>query len=148
MNFYSSKEDPLNGGDSIHHSFISTALLAIRRHKHIEWFFSSIDTTINTPSWYFHPNLTVNLFLNHVMHVLQEAIFIGINISCDDQTVGFQFNHKYKQIITCKKEGGSFLVYYVCSNGYTYAFHFCHQKSIARISKSLKLSPLHARIIG
>jgi len=36
--------------------------------------------------------------------VSQSAIFLGRNLSCDEQTIGFQGNHRDKQRITYKKK--------------------------------------------
>ena len=56
--------------------------------------------------------------------------------------------HKDKQRITYKKEGGGFLTDCICSDGYTYAFHFCHQEASGKISKEFDFSALSARVLG
>ena len=148
MKFYSSLVDPVNGSDFIHKAFGSQAAKSIRRHKHFKCFFSSVDPTIPTPSRDTHPNWKVHPLLKHMLKVSKEAMFIGKNLSCDEQTIGFQGNHKDKQRITYKKEGDGFLADCICSNGYTYAFHFRHQKASETLMKELNCSPLHSRVLG
>ena len=74
--------------------------------------------------------------------------FLGQNPSCDEQTIGFQGNHKDKQRITYKKEGDRFFTDCICSNGYTYCFHFRHQEASPKIMKTFECSPLHTRVLG
>ena len=52
--------------------------------------------------------------------VSKEAIFLGQILSVDEQTIGFQSNHRDKQRITYKKEGDGFLADCICADGYTY----------------------------
>ena len=40
-----------------------------------------------------------------MISVSKEAVCLGRDLSCDEQTIGFQGNHKDKQRITYKKEG-------------------------------------------
>ena len=148
MKFHSSLVDPVNGRDFIHKAFGSLATKSIRRHKHFKCFFSSVDPTIQTPSRDSHPNWKVHPLLKHMLKVSQAAVFMGKNLSCDEQTVGFQGNHRDKQRITYKKEGDGFLADCICSNGYTYAFHFRHQKASEALIKEMKCSPLHSRVLG
>ena len=64
-----------------------------------------------------------NYFPRNLLHVY---IFCKAVLSYP-QTVGFQGRHRDKQRITYKKEGDGFLADCICSDGYTYAFHFHHQ---------------------
>ena len=45
------------------------------------------------------------------MKVSQEAVFIGRDISCDEQKIDFQGIHRNKQRITHKKESDGFITY-------------------------------------
>lgn len=58
---------------------------------------------------------------------------MGTNFSCNKPTIGFQGYHKSKQQITYKKEGQIFLIDCLCSDGYTYDFHFGHQIAFEKI---------------
>ena len=148
MKFHSQAEDPVNGNDFVHVSFGSKPSVSKRRHKHFKCFLSSVNPTIQVPSRNMHPNWKVHPFLKHTYHISQQAVFLGRNLSCDEQTIGFQGNHKDKQRITYKKEGDGFLADCICSEGYTFAFHFRHQPASPKIMKQLTCSPLHARVLG
>ena len=73
---------------------------------------------------------------------------MGRNLSCDEQTVGFQGKHKDKQRITYKKEGDGFLADCICSDGFTFAFHFRHQEVSQKLMDHFNCSPIHARVLG
>lgn len=148
MKFHSQAEDPVNGYDFVHKSFGGKPSLSKRRHKHFKCFLASVNPTIHVPNRASHPNWKIHPFLKHTYQVSQEAVFLGRNLSCDEQTVGFQGNHKDKQRITYKKEGDGFLADCICSEGYTFAFHFRHQPASSNIMKQLTCSPLHARVLG
>jgi len=49
------------------------------------------------PNWKVHP------FLKQACNIMNQAIFLGRNLSCNHQTVGFQGHHKDKKRITDKK---------------------------------------------
>jgi hypothetical protein len=59
-----------------------------------------------------------------MMKSSKAAMVMGRNLSVDEQTIGFQENHKDKQKITYKKEGDGFLADTICGDGYTYSFFF------------------------
>ena len=143
MKFQSQQNDPVNGNDMVYEAFGSCPWKAERRHKHFKCFFSSVDPTIPTPSRNTHPNHKVSPLLKHMITVSKEAVCLGRNLSCDEQTIGFD-----KQRITYKKEGGGFLADCICSDGYTYNFFFRHQPPSQKIMNEFKCSPLHARVIG
>ena len=73
----------------------------------------------------------------------------GINtcISCDEQTIGFQGNHKDKKRITYKAEGDGFQCDALCQDGFTYQFYFRNEPAPKRWKK-LGLSPLHSRVMA
>ena len=148
MKFYSQKDDPVNGNDLAHTSFGVKAATSQRRHRHFKSFFASNDPCHPVPSRDEVPNWKVHPFLKHILKVSQEAVFMGRDLSCDEQTIGFQGNHRDKQRITYKKEGDGFLADCICSDGYTFAFHFRHQAASKKIMDSFKCSPLHARVLG
>ena len=143
MKFKSNREDPVNGNDFIHTSFGSSSGRSARRHRHFKCFFACVDPTYPTPSRDTHPNWKVHPLLKHILKVSKDAVKLGQHLSCDEQTVGFQGNHKDKQRITYKNEGDGFLADCICSDGYTYNFFFRHQS----VKTSSSLSPLHVRVL-
>jgi len=88
------------------------------------------------------------LFSNIFQRYLNLQFYLGRNVSCDEQTIGFQRNHRDKQRLTHKKEGDGFLADCICSDGYTYAFWFRHQESRKQIIQTAGCSPLHARVLA
>ena len=148
MKFKSATQDPVNGSDFIHHAFGGNSSAALRRHRHFKSFFTSNDPRYPTPPRDTHPNWKIHPFLKHITTVSQVAVRLGRNLSCDEQTIGFQGNHRDKQRITYKKEGDGFLADALCSDGYTYAFHFRHQPASQKLMHSFNCSPLHARVLG
>ena len=82
-----------------------------------------------------------------MMRVSKECIYIGCNISVDEQDIGFQGRHRDKQRVTFKKVGDGFLVDALCADGYTYTFFFRNQRAPQSwIEKGL--SPLHSRVMS
>ena len=148
MKFHPQGQDPVNGNDFICASFGGNVSASKRRHRHFKSFFTSCNPRRPIPSRTTHPNWKVHPFLKHILEVSKEAACLGRNLSIDEQTIGFQGHHKDKQRITYKKEGDGFLADALCSDGYTYAFHFRHQPASEKIMKTYKCSPLHARVLG
>ena len=148
MKFNLQQEDPVNGNDLVFSSFGSKPSISKRRHCHFKSFFASNDPTYPVPSRDEAPNWKVHPFLKHILQVSKEAVFMGRDLSCDEQTIGFQGNHRDKQRITYKKEGDGFLADTICGDGYTFSFHFRHQSASKKIMDTFKCSPLHARVLG
>ena len=148
MKFHSQAGDPVNGNDFVHSSFGGKPSNSKRRHKHFKCFLSSVNPTIQVPNRDTHPNWKIHPFLKHTYQVSQQAVFLGRNLSCDEQMIVFHGNHKDKQRITYKKEGDGFLADCICSDGYTFAFHFRHQPTSQEIIKQLTCSPLDAGVLG
>ena len=148
MKFHRQCEDHVNGNDFVHFSFGGNTSKSKRRHRHFKRFFCSNDPRFPTPSRSEAPNWKVHPLLKHIPKVSQEAIFLGQDLSCDEQTIGFQGHHRDKQRITYKKEGDGFLTDCICSDGYTYCFHFRHQEASSKIMQEFGCSPLHARVLG
>jgi hypothetical protein len=65
----------------------------------------------------------------------------------DEMTIGFQGSHKDKRRITYKAEGDGFQFDALCQEGYCYQ-HYFQNDPAPRTYLSLKLSPLHARVMG
>ena len=70
--------------------------------------FSFVDSLGNTPSRYSRPNRKVEPLLKHMQTEKKKAVFLGRDISCDGQTITFQFRHRDKQRITYKKKDMDF----------------------------------------
>ena len=72
---------------------------------------------------------------------------LGLDISGDEQTIGFQGRHADKLRITYKAEGDGFQCDAICDAGYTWTFFFQNmpapQKWIC-----LGYLPLHSRILA
>ena len=124
MKFRNQKNEPVNGNDAIHHALGPNATC---RHKEFKKFFCVRDPRMVTPPRKTHPNFKVDRWLKHVNEISMEAWKLGSNISCDEQTQGFQGNHADKQRITYKAEGDGFQCDAICQNGYTYSFFFRNQ---------------------
>ena len=141
MKFASQTEDPVNGNDFVFTSFGGVPWKSEKRHRHFKAFFTSVNPMLNVPSRETHPNWKVHPLLKHMLQVSKEAVFMGKNLSCDEQTVGFQGHHRDKQRITYKKEGDGFLADCICGDGYTFAFHFRHQPASEKLIKTYKCPP-------
>ena len=108
MKFTPQHEDPVNGNDFVHTSFGGNVTRSRRHHRHFKSFFCSVDPRIPVPSRDTHPNWKVQPLLKHIPKVSQAAVFLGRNLSCDEQTIGFQGNHRDKQRIAYKKKAMGF----------------------------------------
>ena len=96
MKFQSQATDPVNGNDMVHEAFGGSAWKTERQHKHFKCFFSSVDPTLIGPSLTTHPNHKISPLLKHMISVSKEAVCLGRDLSCDEQTIGFRGNHKDK----------------------------------------------------
>jgi hypothetical protein len=149
MKFASSAQDPVNGSDFIHNAFGGNTGKSTRRHRHFKCFLTSVNPRVEPPSRDHFPNWKLHPLLKWMMKVCPDAVFIGRNLSCDEQTIGFKGQHRDKQRITYKKaEGDGFLTDCLCSDGYTYSFYFRHQPPSEKIVSTFKCSPLHSRVIA
>lgn len=70
---------------------------------------------------------------------------LGVAISIDEMTMGFQGRHKDKKRITYKAEGDGFQCDALCQEGYTYQFYMWNDPSP---EKYRRYSPLHARVMA
>ena len=77
-----------------------------------------------TPSRKEKPNWKIEPLLEYTNEVSKVAWELGIHITCDKQTIGFQGKHKDKKKIAYKREGDGFQCDAVGEDGYTYSFYF------------------------
>mmetsp|Transcript_22737 Transcript_22737/g.34392 ORF Transcript_22737/g.34392 Transcript_22737/m.34392 type:complete len:226 (+) Transcript_22737:1278-1955(+) len=109
-------------------------------------FFTTQDPNRPVPPREKRPNHKVDSFLRHLQEVSMEAWRLGRDVSCDEQTVGFQGVHKDKLRITYKNGGDGFQCDAICEDGYTWMFYFRNQPAPKKWID--KLSPLHSRCMA
>jgi Transposase IS4 len=143
MKFQPQSVDPINGNDFIFRSFVTNAE---RRHRHFKAFFTIQDPRLIVPDRNKEPNWKVAPLLHHMNLVNVRAWKLGRNISVDEQTIGFQGNHKDKLRITYKAEGDGFQCDALCQEGYTYTFYYRNQPAPKKYLDQ-DLSPLHSRVM-
>jgi Transposase IS4/SAP domain len=143
MKFQPQAVDPVNGNDFVYRYFSKNAE---RRHRHFKAFFCVQDPRQEAPSRSHFPNWKVQDMLAHINFVSQKAWMLGQNVSVDEQTIGFQGNHKDKLRITYKSEGDGFQCDALCQEGYTYAFYFRNHPA-PKSYLDQGYSPLHSRVL-
>jgi hypothetical protein len=144
MKFRPQTDDPVHGNDFVYQSFGPNAE---RRNKHFRSFFSCQNPTIDPPARSKFPNWKIRPLLTWMNRVFTMAWQLATCVSCDEQTIGFQGNHKDKRRITYKAEGDGFQCDALCQDGFTYQFYFRNEPAPPRW-KRLGLSPLHSRVMA
>jgi Transposase IS4/SAP domain len=145
MKFNPQSIDEINGNDFVFRSFGPNAL---RRHKHFKAFFSIQDPRIIAPDRSSKPNWKVEPLLKLMKVASHEAWDLGEVFSIDEQTIGFQGNHKDNKLrITYKAEGDGFQCDALCEGGYTLSFYFRNEPAPAKYL-SVGMSPLHSRVMA
>ena len=142
IRFNTQEKDPINGNDFVASAFGANAA---RRHREFKAFFACVDPLLPIPSRKTHPNWKVQKFFKWAIYISRKCILIGKQISCDEQTIGFQGRHPDKLRITYKREGDGFQCDALCADGYTYCFYFRNQPA-PTFFLDLGMSPLHARV--
>jgi Transposase IS4 len=143
MKFQPQLVDPINGNDFI---FLLFATNAKRRHRHFKAFSVMQDPWLIVPDRNKEPNWKIDPLLKHMNVVNVKAWKLGKAISVDEQTIGFQGNHKGKLCITYKAEGDGFQCDALCQGGYTYTFYFWNHPAPKKYIDQ-KMSPLHVRLM-
>jgi hypothetical protein len=103
------------------------------------------DPRLIVPDRNIQPNWKVAPLLHHMNYLNVKAWKLGSNISVDEQTIGFQGNHKDKLRITYKVEGDGLQCNALCQEGYT-TFYYWNQPAPKKFLDQ-DLSPLHARVM-
>ena len=142
MKFEHPETNAVNGNKMCHQIFGRNAR---RRLREFKAFFASTDPTKIVPSRISHPNHKVGRIFKHAIHISKQCIYIGRDISGDEQTIGCQGRHPDILRITYKQEGDGFQCDAICSDGYTYCFYFRNQKAPETFVQ-MGMSPLHARL--
>ena len=136
--------DPVNGNDFIYNSFGPNAF---RIHKQVKAFLSLQNPILPVPSRDVDPNWKIRPILDWMNYIGPKAVLLGPDASVDEMTIGFQGSHKDKRRITYKAEGDGFQCDALCQEGYCYQ-HYFRNDPAPRKYLSLKLSPLHARVMS
>ena len=89
----SEHENPLNGSTLCNEVFGKSGMT---QHKELEAFFSATNPITTTTSTAIHPNWKIDMCLKHMITVSMECMFIGQDIFCNEQDIGFQGQHKDK----------------------------------------------------
>ena len=92
-------------------------------------FFSTTDPLKQTVSISTYPNWKIDLCLKHMVGVSKQCIHLELNISFDEQEMGFQGQYKDKQWISYKKVGDRFLTDVLSSDGCTQTWYFWNEKT-------------------
>ena len=140
----SQTDDPVGGNDLVYSSFGGE--IGVRRHKEFKSFFCIQDPKKVAPSRSARPNYKVDPLLRWIQEISMQAWELGVDISTDEQTIGFQGRHINKLRITYKNEGDGFHCDALCKCGFTYTFYFRNQPAPRKYLEQ-GLSPLHFRIM-
>ena len=79
-------------------------------------------------------------------YIFPTAWLLGIALSIDEMTMGFQGRHVDKRRITYKTEGDGFQCDALAQQGYCYQFYMRNDPPPKKHSSTL--SPLHARVMA
>ena len=123
INSYSSRDYPLNETYCVHNVFVGKRSVSVFRHNHFKCSFACVDPMILHTDQKKYPKYNVHPFLKYRKQISKQSLFIGSQLSCDEHTVGFHGNQNYKERISYKEEGDGSLRDFICSKGYTFAFH-------------------------
>ena len=142
--FQNQARNPIFGNDLI----ARTIPNGVRRHRHFKAFFACCNPFQPCPENQKkqRPLFKIEPILKHAMSVSKEAVVLGKNLSCDEQTISFQGRHKDKLRINYKKEGDGFQADTICCDGYTFTFYFRNQP-VSNNWTSQGFSPLYARVL-
>ena len=120
---------------------------AALRYRHWKCCFSLQDPKLPNPPRRTHPNFKIDEFLRHLEIIWRYGWMPKRDLSCDEETIGFQGRHADKLRITYKAEGDGFQCDAICDDGYTYTFFFRNQPAPKKYLDD-GFSPLHARVLA
>ena len=136
--------DEVHGNDFVSRSFGARAEL---RHRQFKAFFAVQNPAIETPCRKRYPNWKIRPLLLWMNLIFPLAWLLGKKFSVDEQTIGFQGNHKDKKRITYKAEGDGFQADALCEDGFTFQFYYRNEPAPVKYLRQ-NLSPLHARVMA
>ena len=105
MKLKSEQEDLVNGSFPCNEVFGKTG---VNQHKEFYAFVSATNPIVHTPSTTTYSKWKIDPCLKRMIRLSKECMFIGRDISCDEQDIGYHGQHKDKQRITFKEVGDGF----------------------------------------
>lgn len=118
-----------------------------RRHQMFKAFLSLQDPMITTPKRELYPNWKIRPLLTWMNWIFPTAWLLGMALSVDEMTMGFQGRHPDKKRITYKAEGDGFQCDALAQEGYCYQFYMRNDPPPNKYRKQ-GLSPLHSRVMA
>ena len=119
---------------------------AVRRLRQFKCFFSCQDPLKAVPDRKASPLFKILSVVKWIRKIGPMSWECGIDLSLDEQTMGFQGHHADKLRITYKKEGDGFQCDALCDDGFTYTVYFRNEPSPNKYTRQ-GYSPLHARCL-
>ena len=144
--FKTQAHDKINGNDFIANSLGQNPINTRRRHQMFKAFLALQDPMIPLPPREKYPNWKVRPVLQWMNYIFPTAWLLGIALSIDEMTMGFQGRHVDKRRITYKTEGDGFQCDALAQQGYCYQFYMRNDPPPKKHSSTL--SPLHARVMA
>ena len=117
-----------------------------RRYQHFKRFAAVQDPRKMPPDRKDSPLFKLLPLINWINKVGPLSWELGLNLSVDEQTVGFQGRHIDKLRITYKAEGDGFQCDALCDDGVTFCVFFRNENPPQKYIK-MGMSPLHARVM-
>ena len=144
MKFNTQTQDKINGNDFIANTLNQNNGCTRRRHQMFKAFLAFQDPHIATPPRRKYPNWKVRPLMTWMNYIFPKAWLLGIAVSIDEMTMGFQGMHQDKKRITYKTEGDGFQADALAQQGYCYQFYMRNDPPPKKYSM---FSPLHARVM-
>jgi len=143
MKFKPQAVDPVQGNDYIVNHLGANAE---RRWRHFKCFFALQDPRKDVPNQKVQPLFKVHRIVNWINFIGKMSVSLGMHLSVDEQTIGFQGRHGDKMRITFKAVGDGFQCDVICDSGFTYCVYF---RNVPAPAKYLQrgMSALHARVL-
>ena len=144
MKFQTQAQDKINGNDFIANTLNQNNGCTRRRHQMFKAFLAFQDPHIATPPRRKYPNWKIWPLMTWMNYIFPKAWLLGIAVSIDEMTMGFQGMHQDKKRITYKAEGDGFQADALAQQGYCYQFYIRNDPPPKKYSM---FSPLHARVM-
>ena len=105
MKFQTQAQDKINGNDFIANTLNQNGGCTRRRHQMFKAFLACQDPHISTPPRRKYPNWKIRPLMTWMNYIFPKAWLLGIAVSIDEMTMGFQGMHQDKKRVTYKAEG-------------------------------------------